>query len=435
MFQRAINSYLKGKIYFAAVLLLFIFCFLFSFPVKAGLDTFREQLQQKIGAIQKQIDQYEAKIQKTRRQSDTLRRQIDLLNAQIDQLKLRLRQAELNIEDLESSIQDKNKEIAKIEVQLNEKKKLLVEYIQTIYQYDQENLLEIILKQDNFSDFFDLVNNLQSVEEKISQVFQLIKALKDNLEMQKNDLQNDLDEQNQLRNLQDAQKASLEKQEKEKTKLFITTQGQEKNYQKLAEKARTDIAAIRNQLYLLENVGVSMTLEQATQYVNAASLKTGVRPAFLLAVLKNESSWGTKVGTGTWKKDMHSRDHNAFLQITQELGMDPDNTPVSKKPSYGWGGAMGPAQFLPSVWLLVKEEVGQLTGHVPPNPWHIDDAFMAAAVKLKRAGANAQTHDAEWKAAMIYFAGGNWKKPVYRFYGNMVMEMTQVIQEQLNLMK
>lgn len=428
------NSYFKSKICFAAVLLLFFFCFLFPFSVKAAVS-FREQLRQKMADIQKQIDQYENKIQTTRQKSDTLQRQIDLLNQQMGQLKLKLKQTELSIDDLGSSIEDKNKEIADIEVKLNEKKKLLVEYIQTIYQYDQENLLEIVLKEDNFSDFFDAVNNVQKVEEKIGQVFQVIKDLKDNLEAQKNNLQSDLDEQNQLKNLQEAQRVSLEKQGKEKTKLLVTTQGQEKNYQKSIEKARTDIAAIRNQLYLLENVGISMTLEQAAQYANAASSRTGVRSAFLLAVLKNESSWGTKVGTGTWKKDMHSRDRNAFLQITQELGMDPDTTPVSKKPSYGWGGAMGPAQFLPSVWLLVKEEVGQLTSHIPPNPWHIDDAFMAAAVKLKRAGANAQTYDAEWKAAMIYFAGGNWNKPAYKFYGNTVMEMAQAIQEQLDLMK
>ncbi len=433
-FQNTKISYSRIKIFLVIFFAFVVFLF-FQSVQAASIDASRENLRRKMDEIQKQIDQYENKIQQTRQKSDSLQRQKDLLNAQMEQLKLRLKQAQLNIQDLESSIADKNEEIAVIEAQLSEKRKLLGEYIRTIYQYDQENLLEIILKQDNFSDFFDLMNNLQNVEEKISQVFQTIKALKDNLEGQKSDLQNDLDEQNQLKNLQDAQKISLQKQEKDKAKLLITTQGQEKNYQKLIEKARLDIAAIRNQLYLLENVGVSMTLEQAAQYANAASSKTGVRPAFLLAVLKNESSWGTKVGTGTWKKDMHPRDHKAFLQITQKLGMDPNNTPVSRKPSYGWGGAMGPAQFLPSVWLLVEEEVGQLTGHIPPNPWHIDDAFMAAAVKLGRAGADAQTYNAEWKAAMIYFAGGNWNKSVYRFYGDMVMEMASAIQEQLDLIK
>ena len=31
-----------------------------------------------------------------------------------------------------------------------------------------------------------------------------------------------------------------------------------------------------------------------------------------------------------------------FLTIVQRLGLNPDNVPVSKKPPYGWGGALGP---------------------------------------------------------------------------------------------
>jgi membrane-bound lytic murein transglycosylase B len=248
-------------------------------------------------------------------------------------------------------------------------------------------------------------------------------------------LQTDLDEQTQLRNLQQVQKLSLEGQEKSKKKLLTDTQGQEQKFQKMMQQAQTNIAAIKNQLYSLENVGVSMTFERALQHAQAAFNKTGVRPAFLLAILKNESSWGTKVGTGTWRKDMHTRDQGPFLKITQELGLNPDTTPVSKKPWYGWGGAMGPAQILPSVWMLLKDEVSRLTGHVPPNPWQIDDAFMGAAVKLARAGAAAGTRDAEWKAAMIYFAGGNWSNPKYRFYGDNVMDMAGTLQGQIDLIK
>ena len=94
---------------------------------------------------------------------------------------------------------------------------------------------------------------------------------------------------------------------------------------------------------------------------------------------------------------------------------------------------MGPAQFLPSTWLAYKDKVAALTGHNPPSPWDIDDAFTAAALKLANAGANQQTPDAEWKAAMIYFAGNNWGKTVYSFYGDSVMDLASVIQGQLDI--
>ena len=40
---------------------------------------------------------------------------------------------------------------------------------------------------------------------------------------------------------------------------------------------------------------------------------------------------GLNVGKGTYLKDMHTRDHAAFLAITKKLNLDPDKTPVSKK--------------------------------------------------------------------------------------------------------
>ena len=60
---------------------------------------------------------------------------------------------------------------------------------------------------------------------------------------------------------------------------------------------------------------------------------------------------------------------------------------------------------------------------------------MASGIKLGKNGANIGTYDAEWKAAMIYFAGGRWNNPVYRFYGDSVMEMAKIIQEQVEAIK
>ena len=73
-----------------------------------------------------------------------------------------------------------------------------------------------------------------------------------------------------------------------------------------------------------------------------------------------------------------------------------------------------------------------MTGHNPPDPWNIDDAFTASAIKLAAAGANQRTYAAEHKAAMIYFAGSRWNRPHYQWYGDSVMELAAVIQEQLD---
>ncbi|HEY4486534.1 MAG TPA: hypothetical protein VJB70_02275, partial [Candidatus Paceibacterota bacterium] len=107
----------------------------------------------------------------------------------------------------------------------------------------------------------------------------------------------------------------------------------------------------------------------------------------------------------------------------------------SKKPWYGWGGAMGPAQFIPSTWVLYEDKIAKLTGHNPPNPWDPYDAFMASALLLKENGAAKGGYAAERLAALRYLAG--WKnatKPAYAFYGDDVMTLAEKYQNLITIL-
>jgi hypothetical protein len=129
-----------------------------------------------------------------------------------------------------------------------------------------------------------------------------------------------------------------------------------------------------------------------------------------------------------------SRDVSPFLEITKELGRDPYNTPVSCPiPSVGgYGGAMGPAQFIPSTWIRYKNRIREITGKTP-DPWSINDAFLAAGLYLADYGAAKQTQNAEWKAAMIYFSGSTNTK--YRFYGDSVLSIAEKYQDDIEALE
>ncbi|MBI4708713.1 MAG: lytic murein transglycosylase [Candidatus Portnoybacteria bacterium] len=417
---------------------IFVFLLLFLFaPVlnsRASVDDLRDSLQKELDEIQAEIDQYRSEISRAQSQSKTLNQEIKNLDNKKKQVELEIKQTELVLRQTQLAIIDKSSEIGKQETKLERERELLVQYLRGIHEFDQENMIELIFSQKRLSDVFSEMNALETIQERTYATITEIKTIKEDLQEEKNDLSQRQEEELQLKSLQEIQRQALRLQQTEKNKLLTQTKGEESAYQKLLQKAKSSATEIKKQMYLLEGVGLSMTLEEAYKHAKFAADRTGVRPAFLLAVLKQESSWGTNVGTGTWKKDMRPADQKAFVQICDELNLDPDQMPVSRKPSYGWGGAMGPAQFLPTTWLGYKDRVAQLTGHNPPSPWNIDDAFTAAAVKLSSNGANQQTQDAEWKAAMIYFAGSNWNKSVYRFYGDSVMELARVIQEQLDIM-
>jgi len=127
------------------------------------------------------------------------------------------------------------------------------------------------------------------------------------------------------------------------------------------------------------------------------------------------------------------RDTVPYLDITRRLGLDPDLMPLSCPPGYGYGGAMGPAQFIPSTWVLYEDRIGKLTGNTPPNPWNPEDAFMASALLLSDNGADRGTRAAERLAALRYFAGwANAENPAYAFYGDGVLGLADKNQNLIN---
>jgi hypothetical protein len=73
--------------------------------------------------------------------------------------------------------------------------------------------------------------------------------------------------------------------------------------------------------------------------------------------------------------------------------------------AYGFGGAMGPAQFIPSTWKIYEDKVKEQTGKSYADPWNLKDSFTAAAVYLKDLGAGKQS--GEYKAASKYYGGSS----------------------------
>ncbi len=414
-------------------LLLFLFCFLLLL-VFIPEAVFADARDDKIKQLETLIDEYTQQIQKKENEAQSLANQIAIFELQIKQIQAEIDATNLTIKQLASAISQKEADIVQKEKDINSQNALLARYLRQVARSDSGSLLEFLLKNDKFSDFFNDLNSLNDVQRQIQSTLVTIKGLKDKLTAEKDDLETDKAEQEQLKRLQSRQKTDLENSKKKKQKLLDQTKGQEKIYQELLSKTREDLDKIRNQPYDLA-MGFKMTFEEALKNALPAAQLSGVRAAFLMAIVKIESDWGGNVGKGTWRIDMHPRDYNAFSQITSALGLNPDFTPVSKKPYYGWGGAMGPAQFLPSTWILYDEAVSKLTGHRPPSPWNIEDAFTAAGLKLAEAGADKQTYATENKAAKIYIAGKRWNSSLTaRIYANNVMAEAARIQNDINIL-
>jgi membrane-bound lytic murein transglycosylase B len=203
---------------------------------------------------------------------------------------------------------------------------------------------------------------------------------------------------------------------------------------------------IRAALFALRDSG-EIPFGRALDYANVVSAKTGIRPAFLLAIFMQESSFGKNQGscllknqqtgagvganTGSVKAKVMNptRDVPPFLLITQKLGLDPLNTRVSCPQEVGWGGAMGAAQFIPSTWVMFAKRIETALGVETADPWNARDAFMAAGMYLTDLGAKPSSYSAERDAACRYFSGSKCSKSSWAAtYGSQVMSKAENIQ-------
>ncbi len=398
----------------------------------------RAELEAQLKDYENQIDQYQNLITSKQQEGESLKRDIDIINAEIAQAKIAISARTLSISKLSGEIDGQTQNINYLGGEIEKTTKTLSEFLRKIHNNDQRSFAELALAYGNLAGFFNELESMSQLQNSLQDSLHKFDNLKSQDEKARDDLSTQKQEEMELRALQELQKKTLDQNQNTKKTLLKDTKGQESEYQKILKDKQKNAASIRSQLFLL-NGSSAISFDKALEYANLAEKATGVRPAFLLGVITEESNLGQNVGKGSWTVDLAgsrcAKQRDAFLQITSELGLDPNLTPVSKKSWYGYcGGAMGPAQFIPTTWQLYKSRVSKVTGHNPPSPWVPVDAFIAAALLLDDNGAIAGNYNAEWTAAMKYLAGSNWNKKAYRFYGDDVTDLAQKYQDQINLL-
>jgi len=385
---------------------------------------------------QEQSEEIEKDLSKTEAEKKNLENKIYTLNKKIKNLNYQIYQSNLIIKDLGLQIKDTTTSIEKTSLKIEDSRAKLANILRSIYEEEQKP--------------FDNLTALERLNSKSKELLQNIKALKISLEDQKQSLDKEKDDLERMVEIQALQKKESSRIKSEQEYYLKITEKEYQKYLREKEKAEKNAAEIRARIFELIGVPKAPTFGEAYEIAKQVEAITGVRPAFLLAVLTQESNIGKNIGqcylkdpvTGqgeiisTGKKIFRvmkpTRDVQPFLEITKELGRDPFATPVSCPMSFGWGGAMGPAQFIPSTWQIYRQKLKDITGR-PGDPWDIKDAFLAAALYLSDYGAKSQTYKGEWRAAMIYFSGSVNLK--YRFYGDSVMEITRQYEKDIEKIK
>ncbi len=408
----------------------------------------QKKLQEELKKIEAEITQLEDDLSVTKGEKKTLTNKIFQLRKEQDKIRLQIDATALRIKDLNGKLVTTAEGIKMTEKKTENLKENLGALLRLMYQRNHEAVTFRLILQGRLGDAMTEVRNLEKLSDSIGELLDKTRETKLELEKQKEVFAAEEENASELLKLTTAQQAALGGKLIEQNQLLKDTQGKEENYQSLIQGNKKRATEIKSRIYELLDVGTQITFGEAVTIATWVSEQTKVATSLLLAILTQESNLGKNVGTcnrlgdppeKSWKVIMKpTRDQEPFKKITEELGKDPDITPVScpmrnkDGSQLGWGGAMGPAQFIPSTWVGYKDKVSAITGKSPANPWDIRDAFLASALLLKANGADG-TREGNWKAAMRYFSGGTDLK--YRFYGDNVLALADEYEDDIAALK
>ena len=382
----------------------------------------------------------------------TLKGVVDYLTSQINVLKTKVKARALVIAQLKVNIAEKKSAIQSLSLKIEREHESLAQLLRNTNEFDKASLVHLILSDNNISNFYSDLESYASIKQAVKESVDVINGVKIQTEVAKKDLETKQDAETDAKvELESAQK-KVAQSEAEKKQLLAISKQTEAVYQKLAAEKRAQATKIRSALFPLAGITQKIEFGTALLYANDVKSKLGIDPAFLLAILTQESNLGANVGqcyltnpdtgagvgknTGTVFPNVMkpTRDVGPFLEITKALGIDSFTAIVScpiVSATYWNSGSFGPAQFLPSTWKIFIPRLQSILGHYP-NPWSPADAFMASGMYLSDLGAIGNSASAQTKAACQYNGGGSASSKCG--YGKSVMSLKAKIQADIDLL-
>jgi peptidoglycan hydrolase CwlO-like protein len=434
-------------------------------PVSVMAETEAERkarLEAELQRVEREMLTTTVLVEDKQMERQSLERDIKLIEGQIKKAQLGIQARSLSILQINDQIGEKQEVIELLNDKLGRQRESLADLIRRSAIMDDYSLVEVMLSRRSFSEFFSDVAAFTAIKDSLNESVAALHHIRRDTFEQKTELELKQETEAEMKHIQELEKRNIEVKEKEKEKILTVTKGEERQYKQLLESQQRTAAQLRAALFQLLGGGGGIPFPEAVSLAQYASRVTGVNAALVLAILEQETNLGSNLGSCAYndirgdRVVMHpDRDAPVFLAMADILGFDPRTRSVSCPivsggKRIGWGGAMGPSQFIPSTWAIYGGIVNTGSGWVysesadairringtslPANPFNNRDAFIATALLLRDNGASG-SYASDRLAALRYYAGwGGANNPANAFYGDQVMQRKSRLAEEITIL-
>lgn len=437
----------------------------FIFPATLWAETDderRARIEAELQTVERQILTQQRLVEDIQVERQSLERDIALIEGEISQAQLGIQARSVAIEQLSDQIGEKEVVLEVLSDKMNKQQDSLADLIRKSAIQSDYTLVEAMLSKQNFSEFFGDVATFEVLKESLNESLEVLHGIEEDTIEQKEELANKQQTEAEMKLVQELEKERIEAREAQKSEILTVTRGEEQEYQALLNSQQKTASQLRAQLFELLGGGGGIPFGEAVELATYAQNVTGVDAAMILAILEQETNLGSNLGSCVFTDStsdrpvMHpTRDEPVFLAIAEILGFSPYTQQVScpivqNGSRVGWGGAMGPSQFIPSTWAyyggIVSDGAGGFTydrgsdairsinGGDVANPFNNRDAFIATALLMRDNGADG-TYAGDRMAALRYYAGwGGATNPANAFYGDQVMNRKSRIAQEIQIL-
>lgn len=220
--------------------------------VVADLNSQIEAQRAKIDALTAKITEYSANINSNRQEAASLKNQLKLIENQVGKTDMEIKLKEEQAKEVQLQVEQTGLKINQTEIQMIKEKDQLSDLLRLIGRYEDKDYVNIILANDNFSDFFDQIKYSTDLQKEMQRTVNRIKEANQKLSAQKADLEKQKADLSNILNKLDDTKEVLVSQKQDKNQLITATSKSEKKFQSLITDLKKEQAAANAQAAALE---------------------------------------------------------------------------------------------------------------------------------------------------------------------------------------
>lgn len=222
-----------------------------SWQINQDINDKRAQIDE----LKKQMAIYEKNVEAKKNEIGELSAQLSILNSNIAKINLEIQAANLEIEATNLKIDHTELKIQAKEKEILGLKENVAEILRSLHQQQQQSsLLEILIINENFSDFMNQIDQLQKMQDMVVLQVNDLKTVKMAMLNDQADLENNRTELDALKNILDNRKDVLDEQKNSKAEIVKLTQGQQAKFEVLLKQAKAEQSQANSDIVYLEKI-------------------------------------------------------------------------------------------------------------------------------------------------------------------------------------